>query len=106
MATWQCYVPIEYQAQAYKTGLQKDPPPYFVDLMESVRIASANLVVFWCTIYCVKASFLALYWHIFQTSKRFRVAWRVLVVYCVKFCGYTCVVLLEVWESEDAYQYR
>lgn len=41
------------------------------------RVNAANTLLFWCCIYSAKASFLALYWHIFSYSTKFRVAWAV-----------------------------
>ncbi|KAF2111195.1 hypothetical protein BDV96DRAFT_582732 [Lophiotrema nucula] len=80
MITWQRYVPVEYLAQLRAAGLRKGPlPPY--DPIFSLKVDFANLLIFWCTLYAVKASFLALYWQIFAVSRRFRLAWTVVVIY-------------------------
>lgn len=81
MGTWQRYAPAQYQTQLHAAGILKGPPPAY-DPIDALKYASANVVLFWTTIYTVKASFLALYWEIFAAvSKRFRIAWIVLTVY-------------------------
>jgi hypothetical protein len=82
MATWQAYAPLEYPAQLYAAGLTDALPPEY-DIIEAMKIDFANLVLYWCTIYSVKASFLALYWQIFEISRRFRLAWFALTIYMV-----------------------
>lgn len=44
-------------------------------------ISIPNIVFFWVTIYCVKASFLSLYFVIFGVSKKFRMAWWAVAAY-------------------------
>jgi hypothetical protein len=80
MVTWQKYVPIELPAQLYATGVIDTPPRHY-DPVDALKNDFANMVVFWCTIYSVKASFLALYWQIFGVSRRFRIAWGALATY-------------------------
>lgn len=80
MATWQQYVPAQYHEQEYAAGVREDPPLHY-NPIAVLKIDSANLIVYWCTIYAVKASFLALYWEIFEVSKRFRIAWSALAIY-------------------------
>lgn len=86
MITWQKYVPIELPVQLYAAGKIDTPPSVIYDPLDALKNDFANLVVFWCTIYSVKASFLALYWQIFEISRRFRIAWTALTVYVVLSC--------------------
>lgn len=83
MVTWQRYVPLELPAQLYAAGKSDVPPSAEYNPIDAMKNDFANLVVFWCTIYSVKASFLALYWQIFEVSNRFRVAWVALTTYVV-----------------------
>jgi len=83
MVTWQRYVPLELPAQLYEAGKTDVPPSGDYDPLDSMKNDFANIVVFWCCIYSVKASFLALYWQIFEVSRRFRVAWAALTAYVV-----------------------
>jgi hypothetical protein len=80
MVTWQRYVPIELPAQLYEAGVIDTPPPDY-DPIDALKNDFANLVVFWCCLYCVKASFLALYWQIFEVSRSFRITWYILASY-------------------------
>ncbi|KAF2019510.1 hypothetical protein BU24DRAFT_386445 [Aaosphaeria arxii CBS 175.79] len=80
ITTYQIYVPIDYQAQLYALGLSNEPPGPR-DVMLTMKLNMANIALFFCVIYSVKASFLAMYWRIFEISKRFRVAWSLLTAY-------------------------
>ena len=80
MVTWQRIVPIALEYQYYEMGVSNKVPPS-LDMQEVLIYNSANLVLFWCLKYAVKASFLALYWHIFELSRRFRIAWVLLTLY-------------------------
>jgi hypothetical protein len=79
---FEIYVPIEYNAILYSKGLSNRPPTQ-VEAVRDMKLNIAGIVLFFCTIYSVKASFLALYWQIFQISKRFRLAWFCLAVYTI-----------------------
>lgn len=78
--TYHLFAPVVYDAQMFMQGLGGKLPTeaeYNVDL----RINTANNFLFFSTIYTVKASFLALYWQIFEVSMRFRIAWILVSIY-------------------------
>lgn len=80
IATYQAYLPIQYNFQLFLLGLGG----YDVDddqLLYIQKLNIANVVFFWMTIYLVKATFLALYWALFSVSKTFRVAWICVAMY-------------------------
>jgi len=77
---FEIYVPIEYNAILYSKGLSTQPPTD-VEVLRDMKLNIATLILFFLVLYSVKASFLALYWEIFQISRRFRVAWFVLTGY-------------------------
>ena len=79
---FEIYVPIEYNAILYSKGLSTRPPTQ-VEAVRDMKLNIADILLFFCTIYSVKASFLALYWQIFQVSRRFRIAWFSLTAYMV-----------------------
>jgi hypothetical protein len=80
LGTWQIIGPPLYQQQLYQQGVTSTEPPA-IDSHTFLRVGIANSLLFWCTIYCVKASFLALYWILFNVSDRFRIAWWLVTVY-------------------------
>lgn len=82
LGTWQVIGPPLYQQQLFQQGLTSSKPPS-INSQTVLKIGLANSLLFWCTIYCVKASFLALYWIIFNVSDRFRIAWWLVTVYTV-----------------------
>src|SRR2546430_2021528 len=81
VGTWQAFTPAEYQAQLYSMGLDNAKPVVHKELFMKFNVA--NAILFWCCIYCVKGSFLALYWSIFKVSNGFRVAWWLALLYNV-----------------------
>jgi hypothetical protein len=80
--TYQIFIPIEYNAQLFALGMS-DTPPTERDIMLDMKLNVANSMMFWCVIYTVKASFLALYWQIFEVSNRFRLCWWLVTAYTV-----------------------
>ncbi|KAF2638105.1 hypothetical protein P280DRAFT_91111 [Massarina eburnea CBS 473.64] len=80
--TYQLFVPIEYNAELYALGLGGKRPTH-QDVALDRKLNVANIVLFFCTIYAVKASFLALYWQMFEVSTKFRIAWILVSVYTV-----------------------
>jgi len=80
MITWQRSVPFALETVYYEMGFSsKVPTP--IDPIVLKGDSSAMLVMYWCLKYSVKASFLALYWYIFDLSNCFRVVWASLTVY-------------------------
>ena len=82
LGTWQIIGPPLYQQQLFQQGLTSTKPPA-IDSHTILSVGMANSLLFWCTIYCVKASFLALYWIVFNVSDRFRIAWWLVTIYTV-----------------------
>ncbi|KAF2439328.1 hypothetical protein P171DRAFT_436025 [Karstenula rhodostoma CBS 690.94] len=80
-ATYQVYGPADYTKQLYAMGLIKEDDVIHSDETRNARYNAANALLFWCVIYAAKASFLALYWHIFAFSTKFRIAWAVTTAY-------------------------
>lgn len=79
-AIFEIYIPIEYNAILYSKGLSNRPPTD-VEAVRDMKMNIATIILFFLIIYSVKASFLALYWEIFQISQRFRIAWFALTGY-------------------------
>lgn len=71
---------MEYNAILYSKGLSTRPPTD-LEVLRDMKLNIATLILFFFILYTVKASFLALYWEIFQVSTRFRIAWLVLTGY-------------------------
>ncbi|CAI6339408.1 unnamed protein product [Periconia digitata] len=61
-----------------------------------LRANIANTVLFFTTIYAVKASFLALYWKIFELSRGFRVAWILVSIFT--FTSFLATFLSMFWQ--------
>jgi len=80
MLTWQQYVPGLIRLYMHENDDRPDGRTHYSS-PRLLKYYSANMGLFWCTKYSVKASFLALYWHIFKISKSFRIAWMVLTAY-------------------------
>ena len=68
------YLPDEYWGQRYYLGLGGKIPT-FEEQVYGNKLELATLLLFWLIIYLVKASFLALYWHLFRVSSRFLIVW-------------------------------
>lgn len=79
---FEIYVPIEYNAILYSMGLSTRPPTD-LEAVRDMKLNIADILLFFCTVYSVKASFLALYWQIFQVSRGFRIAWYSLTTYII-----------------------
>ena len=80
VAIIEIYVPIEYNAILYSKGLSSQPPTE-LEVLRDMKLNIVTLILFFFMLYSVKASFLALYWQIFEVSRRFRIAWWVLTGY-------------------------
>ena len=80
MITSQIYLPNEYDLELHDLGFIDTEPPAF-DEAFNLKLTIAALILFWVVMFSVKASFLALYWHLFRVSKRFRIAWWITAVY-------------------------
>lgn len=82
-------LPWQYNIQLYVLGLDHAPSSA-ADAVWSAKMGFTMLLLFLLIMYIVKASFLALYWHLFEVSARFRQAWWVTA-------GYTAVSFLVTW---------
>jgi len=80
VATYQAYLPIQYDLELAALGLSDDVPSRDQQVM-LLKIQLANELIFWFCIYAVKYSFLATYWAIFNVSAAFRRAWFALTAY-------------------------
>lgn len=70
-------------------------------LWTKANIASSTLM--WTTLYLVKATFLSLFWFIFNVSERFRKAGWVVTIYT--FLTYWPIVLSEIWKCGSPSDY-
>lgn len=80
-AIYQVYGPHKYKTEMNQSAFKPHDTPAGDRLFS--RLNDAAIMMFWCAIYFVKMSFLALYWTLFGLSKRFRVAWGVLTAFVV-----------------------
>ena len=87
--TYQVYGPTDYSKQLYAMGLIQKDEIIQSDEKRNAKYNAANTLLFWCVIYAAKASFLALYWHIFSFSTKFRIAWAVTTAYIPASFGIT-----------------
>lgn len=78
-STYQIYGPSKYNVQLYEEGINLKDTAYDFDKLK--KFNDATIMIFWCVIHFVKASFLALYWMLFELSRKFRIAWWILAVY-------------------------
>lgn len=60
-------------------------------------------MLLWATLYLVKASFLALIWHVFNVSAGFRKAWWIVTIYT--FVTFWIIFLSELWQCGDPSTY-
>jgi hypothetical protein len=92
--TWQEYIPSDYEMQLFKMKIIKSTTA-MQRPARSMKLNLANGIMFWCTMYTVKASFLALYWSIFRVSKGFRKAWWCASVYIT--LSFTATILIRLF---------
>lgn len=78
--TFYLFATPEVNAELYELGAHAHLPKN-LDQHRDAKLNVANMALFWLVLYSVKASFLALYWQIFSTSRRFRIAWALVVSY-------------------------
>ncbi|KAF2683006.1 hypothetical protein K458DRAFT_340881 [Lentithecium fluviatile CBS 122367] len=88
--TYHLIAPTEYNAQLAAMGIIDESEVKESDPHRNARLNAANSLIFWCVIYAVKASFLALYWHVFsEISLKFRIAWAFAAVFTFISFGVT-----------------
>ncbi|KAM5460218.1 hypothetical protein MferCBS49748_007761 [Microsporum ferrugineum] len=61
----------------------RPPPEYGVKVTHMIRVVFAHNVVFTASIYCIKASFMALYWRLIRDLNNYRKAWWAVTAFCV-----------------------
>ena len=98
LATYQVYLPIDYNAQLYALGLS-DIAPTKRDAYFTLKMGTANVMLFWAVIFLVKASFLALYWGVFSVSRGFRRAWWAVAIY--HFVTFWAIFLSVLWHCGE-----
>ena len=94
-ATYHMFAPTEYNSQLAAMGIIPESEVKVGDPSLNARLNAANSLIFWCVIYTVKASFLALYWHIFEVSWKFRIAWAFAAVFT--FISFTVTLMWGFW---------
>jgi hypothetical protein len=81
-------LPSLYYMSAIISG--EIPPSSSAELVavgeDYLKYEFAIIGLFWTVLWCVKASFLAVYFKLFRDVKRFRIAWYFLAVFT--FCAY------------------
>ena len=102
VVTYRLYVSIDDTEETYPVSLN-GVVEYKKDALDSsFKMAIANAMLFWAVIFLVKASFLALYWSVFNVSKRFRIAWWAVSVYILlSFCMILMSVLFHCGSPSD-----
>ncbi|DAA79418.1 TPA_exp: Uncharacterized protein A8136_0191 [Trichophyton benhamiae CBS 112371] len=60
----------------------RPPPEYGIKITKMIRLVYAHNVVFTASLYCIKASFMALYWRLIQDLSDYRKAWWAVAVLC------------------------
>jgi hypothetical protein len=81
---------IQLPSLYYMSGVITGVIPLSADLFsvgnDYLRFEFAIIVLFWTVLWCVKASFLALYFKLFQELPMYRRAWYILAAFT--FCAY------------------
>jgi hypothetical protein len=91
--TFQLIAPKHYNAQLARLGVISKSEIKHLDPASYRNINAANSLIFWCVIYAVKASFLALYWNVFASlCKKFRIAWVLAAVFT-----FICFMVTFMW---------
>ena len=71
-----------FRVSAVINGTTLPYPELPQDAMEQIRTFFATTLLFWCTLWLVKASLLSLYWRLLQPSRLYRKFWWAVVVFC------------------------
>ena len=77
-------------------AVELDPTASDEDVITSLKIDFANQLLFWTSLFLVKASFLATYYIVFSVSKAFKRAWWLLAVYIG--VSYVAIMLSVLWD--------
>ena len=98
LSTLDAMFPTLLQEEDYGLGLT-DAMPTDDQMTTANKLNFANVILFWLTIYSVKASFLMMYYAVFKVSPNFRKAWWATAVYiCISFWA---TVLASLWNCGD-----
>ena len=102
VATYQVFLPSQYELELYSLGLgttiPTDDQQVFI-----LKVELANEFLFWFTIYFVKASFLATYWIIFNVASGFRKLWWGVTVYTI--VTFLVILPASAWQCGDPAKY-
>jgi hypothetical protein len=87
--TYHLIAPTDYNSQLAAMGIIPESEVKVSNHSRNSKLNSANSLIFWCVIYAVKASFLALYWQVFEVSQKFRIAWAFAALFTFLSFGVT-----------------
>ena len=73
------------------------------DISLGLKLNVAFYLLLWTTLYLVKASFMALYWSIFNVSSKFRKAWWTVAFFTLS--TFIPIFILEFWQCGDPADY-
>ena len=102
VATYQVYLPVQYELELDSLGLGTDVPSDDQQVF-ILKVELANELLFWFTVYFVKASFLASYWIIFNVAPGFRKLWWGVTVYTV--VTFLIIIPASAWQCGDPAKY-
>ena len=85
--------PLSAKIQKFASGTGPEPSPSDFDLF--FRSIVALEITFWVTLYCVKTSFLLLYYVIFRVSRPFKIAWLAVLAYTI--LSFLACILVSFW---------
>ncbi|MCJ1325354.1 hypothetical protein MMC10_002017 [Thelotrema lepadinum] len=90
VAVFQAGLDIQYALLGFS-----ESPPTQSEIDRGMRLDLADNLLFWLTIFFVKASFLATYWKVFSVSRIFRICWWLVAAYTfITFCA---IFLSRLW---------
>lgn len=72
-----------YRVSDVVAGRTKPYPELIEDALAEIKVFFANTMLFWCTLWLVKGSLLALYRRLLKDNKSFSRIWWGVVVFCV-----------------------
>ena len=86
------YLPTIYRLTAVEAGELRLPPAELDDIIFTYLQYSVTVrFLFWGCMWAAKGAFLALYWQLFNPSRSFVRAWRIVVALTIVTC-LVCVV--------------
>ncbi|KAF3483510.1 uncharacterized protein GIQ15_02834 [Arthroderma uncinatum] len=61
----------------------RPPPGYGVQVTLMIRVVFAHTIIYTASIYCVKGSFMGLYWRLIRDLPGYRKLWWALTIFCI-----------------------